>query len=158
MARLICPATYSILYGLTGLINIAIGLAMIYLNSRERDQGCNYGYNSGYSIGSRVRVNKSCCAGFWRGLGGFVLWLMTPAIWILDHPLAISRFGFRYICKALENRKSQRDKKVFHDGKKPDPGKQVFYRKKDQPRKSHPGPYRTRDSFPWSLSTSILWT
>lgn len=55
-----------------------------------------YGYNnaSANRPGQNRRRQHGC-------LVGAILWLLTPAIWALDHPIAMCRLGYRYLCKLL---------------------------------------------------------
>ncbi|RYP61572.1 hypothetical protein DL771_010093 [Monosporascus sp. 5C6A] len=96
-----------ILYGITGLINVALGLGTAYSSHKGCPLYCNsYGYR------------KWLGGGYRKALCGSLLWLLTPALWILDHPLAACRFGFRYICKALDRRRGQKDRRAVQHGRK----------------------------------------
>lgn len=107
----------SVLYSLIGLINILIGLAIAYNGYRTRRHGNEPSYySSGYATyNSTGSNNRSSC---WAGLGRFVVWILTPALWILDHPLAACRFAFRYMHEAFAaKRKDRRDGKSLQHRK-----------------------------------------
>lgn len=93
----------SVLYKLIGVVNILISLAEAY--------DCDFTHYSCY-LTHRTKVNNRllCCA----GCGRVALWILTPVLWILDHPLAACRFVFRYTRKTLAARKKDgRDSKFF---------------------------------------------
>ncbi|KAL2022441.1 hypothetical protein VTK56DRAFT_5270 [Thermocarpiscus australiensis] len=98
------------LYGLTGIINIALGLATAYWDHEDHRRA--YVYRSSPPAYNAASANRTGRAGWYQGFGRFMLWLSTPALRVLDHPLAACRFGFRYMCKAFETRNSRE-----HDGK-----------------------------------------
>ncbi len=104
----------SVLYMLTGVINILIGLVQVY-DCHHRNESTYY---SGYTTYDTIVNNRSSC---WAGLGRFALWILTPVLWILDHPLAACRFAFRYTRKALAaKRKDRRDgKSLQHRNQRP---------------------------------------
>ncbi|KAK3897750.1 hypothetical protein C8A05DRAFT_38676 [Staphylotrichum tortipilum] len=94
------------LYGLTGLINILLGIATSMPDrSYNTYTPARYGYNNS----SANRPGQS------RGrqhnwLVRAVLWLLTPAIWAMDHPIAVCRLGYRWLCKLLLRAKRPKQK------------------------------------------------
>lgn len=69
---------------------------------RYRNQS-NY-YSSGFTSYNSTVYGSS----WWARLSSFALWILTPVIWILDHPLAACRFAFRYTRKAIAAKRKEK--------------------------------------------------
>jgi hypothetical protein len=75
-----------------GIINIVLGI-----------------WDSRSSRWHHRRNRSACSVSCFTAIRGFILWVLTPVFFVLDHPLAACRFGFRCLCKSIARRKKSRD-------------------------------------------------
>ena len=103
-----------ILYGLMGIINIFLG----FLTAEPRSYPSRSRNTNPYRKPWHTRWGQA--------IAGFFSMLLSPILWIFDHPLAACRFGFRYVCKALLRVKgTKKHSKEPKDKKKPSGEKEL---------------------------------
>lgn len=105
---------HRVLYGLMGLINVFLGLEYAYSDRKDRKRrGDKY-------PSYKTARTRACFDGLRRRISGALLWLFSPVLWVLDHPVAACRFSFRYVCKAFASRKRTSGRASKHEKKTPE--------------------------------------
>ncbi|KFA81379.1 hypothetical protein S40288_11099 [Stachybotrys chartarum IBT 40288] len=107
----------TVLYGLTGIINIAFGVLVVQ-DDRKRRQSYRHVYGNSTHVRSRSRPGQRR-----PGVMGYMSWLFLWALFILAQLLPVSRFGFRYTCKVLQRARNQKHGKGNQRKEKPPPPK-----------------------------------
>lgn len=89
-----------VLYGLTALINIALGLGSAYQN--HKDHKLRRDKHPPLAVRRRT-----CFDGLKRRTSRLHLLLLSLAVWALDYPVAMCRFGFDMSARSSPEGKTQ---------------------------------------------------